>query len=262
MNIHSSSIIDPKARIHETVKVGAFCSIGPDVVIGAGTIIDSHVVIKGKVTIGEDNHFFSFTCVGEVPQDISYKGEETEVIIGDRNIFREFVSIHRGTLKEEGKTVIANDNLVMAYTHLGHDVNLGSHIRIVNSCNLAGHVHVGDRAIISGGSIIGQFVRIGKGVFIGGGSVIDKEVPHYCTAYGNRIKLKGINIIGLKRQGVDKNKISELVDFLRSMEASNLSPRAFIDSSEGIESYRDNKIVAEFADFISTSRIGIPSFIS
>lgn len=260
--IHSTAVIEKGAEVSENVSIGAYSVIGPNVKIAKGTEIQSHVTIDGHTTIGEDNIFFPHATIGTAPQDLSYKNEPTELIIGNRNTFREFVSINRGTTKVDHKTVIGDENLVMAYSHIGHDAMIGNKVRIVNSCNLAGHVTIKDKVIISGGCNISQFITLGEGSFIGGGSGIDRDIPCYSTAYGNRIKLKGINIIGLKRSGIDKSQISEIVDFYRTMESSALSPRSYVESQEVIAEYGNNKIIKEMMEFISKSKVGIPPFMS
>ncbi len=261
-HIHPSSIVDKNAKIHETVKVGPFCIVGPNVEIGANTILHSHVVVDGHTTIGEGNQFFQGCSIGAPPQDNSYKGEPTRVVIGNNNIFREYVSIHRGTLKENGLTTIGSNCLFMAYVHAGHDVGIGNNVTIANSTNFAGHVKVGDRVIIGGGTNVSQFVTLGRGSYIGGASAIDRDIPVFCTALGNRVFLKGINIIGLRRQGYSKQEISEVVDFYRTMEASALSPRAFVDHQEHMAEFKDNRIVIEMVEQIKKSEIGIAPFNS
>lgn len=258
--IHPSAIVDIQAKLHETVKVGPFCIVGPNVEIGANTILHSHVVIDGHTSIGESNQFFQGCSIGAPPQDNSYKGEPTKTIIGNNNIFREYVSIHRGTLKENLVTQIGSNCLFMAYVHAGHDVVIGNNCTVANSTNFAGHVKVGDRVIIGGGTQIQQFVTIGRGAYIGGASAIDRDIPTFCTAMGNRAHLKGINIIGMKRQGYSKQEISEVVDFLRTIEASNISPRAFIDHAEMMTEYKDNRVIQEMVDQIRKSEIGIAPF--
>lgn len=260
--IHSSSIVDPNAKIHETVKIGPFCIIGPNVKIGANTVLHSHVVVDGHTTIGEGNQFFQGCSIGAPPQDNSYKGEPTQTIIGNNNTFREFVSIHRGTLKENQITKIGDNCLFMAYVHAGHDVVVGNNCTIANSTNFAGHVKIGDRVIIGGGTQIQQFVTLGRGAYIGGATAIDRDIPIFCTAIGNRAHLKGINIIGLKRQGYSKQEVSEVVDFYRTMESSKLSPRSFVDHPELMEEFKDNRIVQEMAQQIRQSEIGIAPFNS
>ncbi|MBC7714127.1 MAG: acyl-ACP--UDP-N-acetylglucosamine O-acyltransferase [Rhizobacter sp.] len=259
-NIHPSSIVDKNAKLHETVKVGPFCIVGPNVEIGANTILHSHVVIDGHTVIGTDNKFFQGCSIGAPPQDNSYKGEPTRTVIGNNNTFREYVSVHRGTLKENLVTQIGDNCLLMAYVHIGHDVSMGNNCTIANSTNFAGHVKVGDRVIIGGGSQVQQFVSLGRGSYIGGASALDRDIPSFCTAIGNRAHLKGINIIGMKRQGYSKQEISEVVDFLRTIESSNISPRSFVENAEHMAEYKDNRVIIEMVDQIRKSEIGIAPF--
>lgn len=258
--IHASSLVDPQAKIHESVKIGPFCIVGPNVEIGANTVLHSHVVIDGHTTIGEGNQFFQGCSIGAPPQDNSYKGEPTRTVIGNNNTFREYVSIHRGTLKENLVTTIGSNCLFMAYVHAGHDVVVGNNCTIANSTNFAGHVKIGDRVIIGGGTQIQQFVSLGRGSYIGGASAIDRDIPSFCTAMGNRAHLKGINIIGMKRQGYSKQEISEVVDFLRTIESSNISPRSFVDHAELMAEFKDNRVVQEMVEQIRKSEIGIAPF--
>lgn len=259
-NIHPSSLVDPNAKLHETVVVGPFCIVGPNVEIGEGTTLRSHVVVDGHTTIGKNNTFFQGCSIGAPPQDNSYKGEPTKTIIGDNNTFRECVSIHRGTLKQDLVTKIGNNCLFMAYVHAGHDVTIGNNCTIANSTNFAGHVNVGDRVIIGGGTQVQQFITIGRGAYIGGAAAIDRDIPVFCTAMGNRAHLKGINIIGMKRQGYSKQEISEVVDFLRTMETAKISPRSFVDNAELMAEYKDNRVVQEMAEHIKKTEIGIAPF--
>ncbi len=258
--IHPSSLVDTNAKIHETVKIGAFCIVGPNAIIGANTILHSHVVIDGHTSIGEANQFYQFCSIGAPPQDTSYKGEPTRTVIGNNNTFREYVSIHRGTLKENSITQIGNNCLLMAYVHVGHDVSVGNNVVVANSSQFAGHVKIGDRVTIGGGTFISQFVTLGRGAYIGGATAIDRDIPLFCTAMGNRVYLKGINIIGLRRQGYSKPEITEVVDFYRTMEASALSPRAFVDHQEFMTEFKDNRVVQEMVEQIKKSEIGIAPF--
>ncbi|EQC47615.1 acyl-ACP--UDP-N-acetylglucosamine O-acyltransferase [Bacteriovorax sp. Seq25_V] len=260
-NIHPTAIIAEGAKLGENVEVGPYSIIGPNVEIGDNCKIRSHVLIDGHTIIGKNNDIFQYSSIGAEPQDTSYKGEPTRTVIGDNNTFREYVSIHRGTLKDKEVTTIGSNCLFMAHVHVGHDGVVGNNVILVNSVNLAGHVIIGDRVIIGGGTNISQFVTLGRGAYIGGASAIDRDVPIFCTAYGNRIKLKGINIIGLRRQGYEKSVISELVDFYRTMESSVLSPRAFIDHEELMEDYKDNVLVQEMRADIRKSEIGIAPFV-
>lgn len=259
---HPMAFVHPEAKIGNNVKIGPFCLIGANAVIGDDCVFHSHVVVDGHTTIGKNNKFFQFGSIGAPPQDNSYKGEPTETIIGDNNTFREYVSIHRGTTKQDNKTIIGSNSLFMAYVHIAHDCTLGNNLTFANSINLAGHVVIGDRVIIGGNTGISQFVTLGKGAYIGGGSAIDRDVPNFCTAYGNRVRLKGINIIGLKRQGHSKEIISEVVEFYRTMEASALSPRAFVAHPELMVDYKNNIVVQEISSFIMKSEIGIAPFIA
>ncbi|EQC48941.1 acyl-[acyl-carrier-protein]-UDP-N-acetylglucosamine O-acyltransferase [Bacteriovorax sp. BSW11_IV] len=259
--IHPTAFVHEGAKLGENVEVGAYSVIGPNVEVGNNTKIYSHVLIEGHTTIGENNKFFQFCSIGAEPQDLSYKGEPTKTVIGDNNVFREYVSVHRGTLKDNQITKIGSNCLLMAKAHVGHDAIVGNNVILVNSCNLAGHVKIGDRSILGGGTNISQFVTLGRGSYIGGASAIDRDIPDFCTAYGNRVKLKGINIIGLRRQGYDKAVISEFVDFYRTMESSALSPRAFVDHEELMEEYKGNELVTEMREFIRKSEIGIAPFV-
>ncbi len=258
--IHASSIIDPQAKIHESVTIGPFCIVGPNVEIGANCLLHSHVVMDGHTTIGEGNIFFQGCSIGAPPQDTSYKGEPTRTVIGNNNTFREYVSVHRGTLKENLVTQIGSNCLFMAYVHAGHDVGIGNNVIVANSTNFAGHVKVGDRVIIGGGTQVSQFVTIGRGAYIGGATAIDRDIPVFCTAMGNRAYLKGINIIGLRRQGYTKAEISEVVDFYRTMESSALSPRSFVENAERMMEFKDNRVVIEMVEQILKTEVGIAPF--
>lgn len=260
--IHPTAIIHPKAELANDVTVGAFSLIGPNVKIAAGCKIHSHVVIDGVTTIGEDNEFYQFCSIGAPPQDLTYKGEDTRVEIGKGNIFREYVSVHRGTKKEDEVTIVKDNCLLMAYVHLGHDALIDSHCVFANSVNVAGHVKIGERVIIGGGTNISQFITLGRGAYLGGGSGIDRDIPVFCTAYGNRVKLKGINIIGMRRQGYTKAVITEVVDFYRTMEASALSPRAFVDHDDSMDDFIKNEVVQEMVEQIRKTEVGIAPFIS
>ncbi len=260
IKIHPTAIVSTNAMIDESVRIGAFSIIGPDVILGKNCIVHSHCVLEGVLEIGEGNEFFPFCSIGAPPQDLTYKGERTVVRIGDNNIFREYVSIHRGTMKEDLITEIGSNCFVMAHVHFGHDVRVGNHCIIANSTNFAGHVKLGDRVIIGGGTNISQFVSIDTGAYIGGASAIDRDIPAFCTAYGNRVKLKGINIIGLKRRGISRQIISEVVDFFRLLESSGLSPSAVIENEEMMQPYSNNEIVELIKGRIRNTKVGIAPF--
>ena len=260
--IHPTSVVDPQAQLGNDVTIGPFCVVGPHVKIGEGTVLYSHVVLDGHTTIGKRNQIFNFASIGTAPQDLSYKGEPTEVIIGDDNVFRECVTIHRGTTKQDLKTIVGSNCLLMAYVHIGHDGVIGNRVIMANSTNLAGHVRIGDRVIIGGGTNIAQFISLGPGAYIGGASAIDRDIPPYCTALGNRVRLKGINIVGLRRQGYKREQINEAVEFFRAMEISPLSPRVYVEHEENLKDYQGNNIVQEMAAAIRSSEVGIAPFLS
>ena len=208
--IDPRAIIDPTAVLADDVSVGPWSVIGPGVEIGAGTVVESHVIIKGPTVIGKDNHIFQFSTVGEATPDLKYKGEETCLVIGDNNVIREGVTIHRGTVQDRGETTIGNDNLLMAYVHVGHDSVIGNHCILVNNAALAGHVHIGDWAILGGYTLVHQFCKIGEHCFTGMGSAIGKDVPAYVMVNGNPAVAKTINAEGLRRRGFSKEDISTI----------------------------------------------------
>jgi len=209
-NIHPTAIVDPTAQIHETATVGPYSIIGADVVIGANTTVESHAVIKGPTTIGEECHIFQFATVGDATPDLKFKGEKTTCTIGDRNVIREGVTIHRGTVQDRGDTSIGNDNLIMAYAHVGHDCVVGNHCILVNNVALAGHVILDDWVILGGYTLVHQRVNIGAHSFSGFGTGISQDVPAYVMAVGERAEPKGINAEGLKRRGFSKETITNI----------------------------------------------------
>ncbi len=214
MKIDPTAVISPKADIEEGVEIGPYSVIGDDVCIGKDTKIGPHVVIEGPAVIGKGNKIYQFASIGTPPQDLTYKGEKTKVIIGDNNVLREFVTINRASTKEEGVTVIGNDNYLMAYAHVAHDCRLGNNIIMANSATLGGHVRVGDHAIISAFVAVHQFVRIGEYSFVGAKCGVDRDIPPFMLASvdetGPRAKLFGVNSVGLRRKGFSKETIEVL----------------------------------------------------
>lgn len=208
--IHDTAIIDPSARLHASVRVGPWTLIGPDVEIGEGSVVESHVVIKGPTRIGARNHIYQFSTVGEATPDLKYRDEPTELHIGDDNIIRENVTIHRGTVQDRSITQIGDRNLIMAYVHIGHDSVVGNDTILVNNTALAGHVEVGDWAILSGYTLVHQFCKIGAHSFSGMGTSIGKDVPAFVTVAGSPAVAKTINTEGLRRRGFDSNEIAAL----------------------------------------------------
>jgi len=214
--IHPTAVVDSSAEIGEQVQIGPYCCIGPDVKIGDGCYLQSHVVITGRTTMGERNRIFPFTSIGQIPQDLKYHDEPSETIIGNDNQIRENVTINAGTEGGGMLTRIGDENLLMAYTHVAHDCLLGNRIVLANCATLAGHVEVDDQAIIGGLSAIQQFVRIGRLAMIGGMSGVTKDVPPFCLlAGGYRSGLSGLNVVGLKRQGFTLERLGRLKEIYR-----------------------------------------------
>ena len=216
-------MIDPRAlvastaRLHDDVHVGAYAIIGDDVEIGRGSRIEPHVVIKGPTVIGADNHIFQFASIGDAPQDKKYKGERTRLAIGDRNTIREACTINRGTVQDLGVTTIGNDNWIMAYVHIAHDCLIGNNTIFANSVQLAGHVHVGDFAVLGGFTGVHQFCHIGAHAMLGIASVVTKDVPAYVTAQGQPAEPRGINAEGLKRRGFTPEQIRNIREAYRTV---------------------------------------------
>ena len=206
--IHPSAIIDPSAKIADNVTIGPWTFIGADVEIGAGCNIASHVVIKGPTVMGSGNKIYQFSTIGDDTPDKKYNGEPTKLIIGNDNLIREGVTIHRGTVQDNSETVIGNNNLLMAYAHIGHDCVIGDNVIIVNNASISGHVHVGDWAILSGYSLVHQFVHIGAHCFVGPAAFVYHDIPAYVTAFGSPAEPRTINSEGLKRRGFTADQIA------------------------------------------------------
>ncbi len=205
--IHPTALIDPQARLGANVSVGAFSIVGADVEIGDNTWIGPHVVIEGPTTIGRDNRIWQYASVGAAPQDKKFHGENLRLVIGDRNVIREFVTCNRGTADGGGETRIGNDNWLMAYVHIAHDCIVGNHTIFANAASLAGHVAVDDWVILGGFTLVHQFCQIGAHAFTSMGSIINRDVPPYVTVAGSFAEPKGINSEGLRRRGYDTARI-------------------------------------------------------
>ncbi|CAG37672.1 probable acyl-[acyl-carrier-protein]--UDP-N-acetylglucosamine O-acyltransferase [Desulfotalea psychrophila LSv54] len=258
MSIHPTAVIDPKAELDTSVHVGPYAVIGEGVRIGAGSRVEAHSVVSGPTTLGERNFIGSFATIGGAPQDLSYSGEPTELIIGNDNQIREYASIHRGTPSGHGKTVIGNNNLLMAYTHVAHDCILGNHIILANVATLAGHVEVGDRASIGGLVAIHQFCRIGEYSYVGGLSGLSLDVPPYIIVSGTRgnTRISGINKIGLKRNGFSRETINEIKEAFRLIFRSpNLLMKDAINLAH--EQYPHNLEVEKLVTFFRESKRGV-----
>jgi len=208
--IHPTALVDPQATLDSSVEIGAYSIIGPQVSIAAGTRVGPHVVIYGHTTIGKDNTFFQFSSIGAAPQDKKYQGEETRLEIGDRNTIREFCTFNRGTAQDVGVTRLGNDNWIMAYVHLAHDCQIGSHTIFANNAQLAGHVHVEDWVILGGFANVHQFCKIGSHAMVGMSTSLTQDVPPFVILSGNPAAAHGINSEGLKRRGFSPEEIAAI----------------------------------------------------
>jgi len=255
MEIHPSAVVSPHADMAAGVKIGPYSIIGDHVTIGRDTVIDSHAVIKGHTLIGERNRIFPFVSIGSPPQDVGYQGEDTHLIIGNDNIIREYATINRATTKQEWKTVMGNQNYIMAYAHIAHDCYLGDNIIMSNGATLGGHINIGDHAILGAFIAVHQFTRIGAYSFLGPKSGIDKDIPPYMLTAGPRAKLYGLNQRGLRRVGFSQETIDGLKKAYRIIWRKN---KQF---SEGIRQVR--REIKSFPDleilinFIEESKRGV-----
>lgn len=220
--IDPRAVIDPAAELEDGVEVGPFAVIGPNVRIGRNTVVGPHVVIRGPTVIGVENRIFQFASVGEMPQDKKYAGESTRLEIGDRNIIREYATVHRGTVQDGGVTGVGNDNLLMAYTHVAHDCVIGNHVILANGASLAGHVRVDDHAILGGFTLVHQFCAIGVHAFTAMGTALNKDLPPYVRAAGNPARPHGINSEGLRRRGFSAAELSVLKTAYKKLYLSGL----------------------------------------
>ena len=227
--IHPSSIIDPSAKIASSVDIGPFCLIGPNVEIGEDTKVESHVILKGPTKIGKKNHIFQFSTLGDGSPDKKYNNEPTTLVIGNENIIREGVTIHRGTVQDRGETLIGDRNLIMAYSHIAHDCVLGDDIVLTNQAALAGSVNVGSGAILGGYAIVHQFCSIGSYSFCAMGSAVNKDIPAYVKVRGNPARPFGINTTGIKRIGYPKETIEALRSAYRAIYRKKLTVDEAID---------------------------------
>jgi UDP-N-acetylglucosamine acyltransferase len=249
--IDPRAIVSPKAELAADVAVGAYSVIGEGVRIGAGSWVGPHAVITGQTTIGTENRIFQFASIGEAPQDLKYKGEPTRLQIGDRNVFREFTTMNRGTAQGGGVTVIGNDNLFMSYTHVAHDCHVGSKCVMANYATLGGHVTLGDWVIMGGYSGIHQFTKVGAHAFLGNNAAVTRDVPPYIMAVGSPAVPHSINSEGLKRRGFTAEQIRNLKNAYRVLYRSDLK---LVDAVEQLRSrVATQPELRIFVDFIGES---------
>jgi len=249
--IDARAVISPKAELAEDVTVGPFTVVGAQVTIGAGTVIGPHAVINGPTCIGAQNHIFQFASIGDAPQDKKYKGEPTRLEIGDRNVFREFCTVNRGTTHDQGVTRIGSDNLFMAYTHVAHDCVLGDKIVMSNCATLGGHVHLGDWVIMGGFSGVHQFCKVGAHAFIANNAAVTRDVPPFLLIVGRPAKPHSVNSEGLKRRGFSEGQIRNLRNAYRILYRSELKLEDALGQLKELAASQPE--VAQFVEFIGTS---------
>ena len=255
VRIHPTAQVDASAVIGPGTTIGPFSVVGADVRIGAGCVLHAHAVVEGPAVLGDGNRVFPFACLGMEPQDLKYAGEPTTLSVGDRNVFREGVTVHRGTAGGGGTTVVGSDGLFMAGSHIAHDCHVGDRVIFANAATLAGHVSVEDGATVGAFSGVHQFCRIGVHAYIGGYSVITQDAPPFVLTVGNRARTYGINVIGLQRKHFSPESIQAL------RHAYRLLFRAHLPLEEAIERVRaemgDRQEVMALADFVATSKRGV-----
>lgn len=247
--------VHPEAQIADDVEIGPFTVIGPHVTIGAGSKIGSHVVIDGHTTLGRDNQVFRFVSLGAEPQHRGYQGEPTELVIGDRNTFREYSSLHRGTMLDEGVTRVGDDNLLMAYTHVAHDCVLGDGITMANGASLAGHVHIGDHCILAGFALVYQFRHVGKLAFLAYCSGVVHDVPAFVRSAGSPAEPHGLNSIGMRRHGYSNDEIAAAKSAYRTLYRSKLR---LTEAKEAIREQAESSVaVRTMLDSLDNAERGI-----
>ena len=258
MNIHPTAIVDPGAELDSSVKVGPYAIIENKVKIGRDTVIKPHTVLSGPTTIGSGNVIGPFATVGAPPQDLKYKGEDTELVIGDNNQIREYVSIHRGTITDKAITTVGSGNLLMGYVHIAHDCIIGNSAILANGATLAGHVQIDDHAIIGGLVAVHQFTRIGAYSYIGGLSGISKDVPPFVIVSGTRkhMRVSGINKVGLRRRGFDNETLKKLDKAYRII---FMSPELLLQEAleQAAEEITGCEAVNQLINFFRTSKQGV-----
>ncbi|HKO87380.1 MAG TPA: acyl-ACP--UDP-N-acetylglucosamine O-acyltransferase [Burkholderiales bacterium] len=253
--IHPTAIVHPGAQLAANVSVGAYSLVGEHVRIGEGTVIGPHVIVEGHTRIGSENRIFQFSSIGGEPQDKKYAGEPTELEIGDRNTIREYCTIHTGTAQDAGITRVGNDNWIMGYVHIAHDCQIGSHTIFASNAQIAGHVHVGDWAILGGMTGVHQFVKIGAHAMAGGGTILLQDVPPYIMVAGNPCAPHGMNTEGLKRRGFSEEAITALRRAYKTIYRSGLG---LAEATETLDKeYGHMAEITPLIDFLRSAKRGI-----
>jgi UDP-N-acetylglucosamine acyltransferase len=249
--IHKTAVIDSNAKISENVKIGPYCVIGPNVEIGDNSTIHSHVSISGNTIIGKNNKIYPFASIGSDPQDLKFNGEQTKLIIGNKNTIREYVTINPGTGGGGGKTIVGDNCLLMISSHIAHDCNVGNNVIIANNVPLGGHALIGDGVVIGGNSAVQQFTRIGKMAMIGGMTGVLNDVIPYGLSIGNRNFLQGINLIGLRRKDIPNKEILSLSDAYKEIFKSE----KLTDNLNNLNgTFKDNSLVNDVIEFINKDK--------
>src|SRR5579862_2029529 len=239
--IDPRAVVSPSAKVGNCVQVGAFAVVGDEVELGEGCVVEPHAVVNGPSTFGRKNHFASFSIVGGDPQDLTYTGQRVRLEVGDENEFREFCTVHRGTIKGGGVTRIGSHNLIMAYAHIGHDCMIGDHVILTNGAQLAGHIVVEDHAGISSFCLLHQFSRIGRHSYIGAGTVITQDVPPFSMVVSSRdTRCFGINKVGLERSGFSAERIQALEKAYRYLLRSKLNTSQAVEKMRGTLSHSED----------------------
>lgn len=253
--IHPTAIVDPGAELGDSVQVGPYSIIENHVVVGDGTWIGPHVVIRSHTAIGRDNRLYQFSSIGEAPQHLGYAGEPTRLVIGDRNVVREYCTLSRGTAGHLGETRIGNDCFIMAYAHIAHDCTLGDHVTFANGASLAGHVEVGDHAILGGFTLVHQFCKVGAHCITGIGAVCLQDVPPFIMAAGNTAQPYGINAKGLHRRNYSEETIALLKQAYKLLYRNGLDLRTAIEEIERLTP--DDPALSIFCEFLRRSERGV-----
>ncbi len=258
--IHPTAIVEAGAQLHESVEVGAYSLIGPHVTIGAGTTVGPHCVLEGHTTVGRDNRIFQFNSIGAANQDKKYAGEPTTLVIGDRNTIREFCTLNVGTVQDRGETTIGNDNWIMAYCHVAHDVQIGNQVVMANNATLAGHVVVEDWATVGGLTGVLQRMRIGAHAMVGFQAHVAQDVPPFMTVDGNPLAVRAVNVVGLKRRDFSAERIGVIREMHKLLYRSGLTleeAKAAIGALRGSEGGVADGDIDALLDFIAAAKYGI-----
>lgn len=255
--IHPTAIVEKGAEFASGVHIGPYCMVGPNVKLGKGTRLQGHVFLGGHTTMGEENEIFAFASVGNIPQDLKYKGEPTTLTFGHKNTIREYATIQPGTVPGGSKTVIGDGNLLMAYTHVAHDCIIGNKNIVSNGVQISGHVIMENEIVIGGLAGIHQFSRLGDMAMIAAGSMVNQDVPPFCLVQGDRAMLRGLNVVGLKRRGFNTEKLSALKKVYRTLFLSG-SPTI----EQAVEKCRQENLLTHseislFVDFVLASKRGV-----